>query len=823
MMDVDSSIRVEVEGIFKDSLALKALTYRGKIDGPIGRFSLQQHFTNMSILPLEVVYTFPINSNMLIDEFHIFLNGKSIHSQILPLDEAQKRYDDAVIEGDSATYIQQHRSNIFTLNIGNLAPKDDLIIQIKLLQLLSIEGKTIRLTLPTVVGPRYIPGHPIGERSGFGWAEPTDRVPDADWITPPVSFDGVPYLVDFQIDVSQNLKVESVESPSHQLRFFPSAEGFKITSLGNVAPDRDFVLNLKLAELPTNFLWKTKFDSKNIFLSWLSVPEVEEAEHLPTDYFFLIDRSGSMASTKLEVVKKAVRLCFRKFMPEDRFALAAFDHNFIFWKNDWQQVSNKNITEAEWWLKKINANGGTELLPALQKFFSMNFNPERRVVLVLLTDGEVGDEAEIADLVDQAPENLKVLLFGIDTAVNQELFEAIIEKTPGMVEYIYPGEPMEQKINLQFERIEFPLIKNVMVNEKTAIVFPDKSNLLHPSDLQPVLVSIDGKMDEPLTVSIQLRDGQEHKITPTILNCDEEMSKALNKFYAQFLIKKELRKINNFEVMNNPRNEKRIKEKIIKLAIKHQLQTDLTAWFAIAEREEKIEGMPDIQVVPSALPDTWTAHAIASPTMDGIPSSWYRRYKRRVSSKFETKRKHKHCNGEPFVLHHEILDKLFHKRGSKDRFFSDNKISDKLYHKLLLIQRIDDGALIPDGLKNESPVRATLLTLLALVNEFARNQKEALAYRSNFFRALMFILNRQNELSMTDKVILKFVVDRLHSLNIHLKKKLEEKFNNIMAHYDDRLNGYLDELTKVKLSDDSEKSWEEFIRKVNMFNNKSIK
>jgi Ca-activated chloride channel family protein len=821
MTDVDPSIRVQVRSGGEKNFALNAITYRGNIDGPIGRFTLQQHFTNLSQDPLEIVYTFPLNSNMLIDEFHILLNGRSVHSQILPLDEAQKKYDDGVIKGDSAIYIQQHRSNIFTLNIGNLAPEDNLVIQLKLIQMLSVEGRVIRILLPTVVGPRYIPGRQTSFRSGFGWAEPTDRVPDADWITPPVTTNGMPYPVNFEIEVSKNLPVESAESPSHPIRFFPSDEGFKITSVGRVAPDRDFILNLTLKHLPIDLLWQTEFDSQKIFLSWLGISRSRKTEHKDTDYFFLIDRSGSMAHAKLKAVKKAIRLCLRKLTWNDRFNLAVFDHSFMFWKNDWQEAGSRNTEEAELWLKTVNANGGTELLFPLQKFFSMEFDPERRVVLVLLTDGEIGNEKEITKLFSHAPANLIVLLFGIDTAVNQDLFNSITEKVPGTTEYIFPGEPIEQKINIQFERLDFPLFKNVTINGRGIKIFPDNSTLQHSADLKPVLLLTEGEVENPLTLSIQLSDGTEHTTTPTVINCNDKLSKALKKFYAHFLIKKELRKLNvGTAHMTNPRHEKRVKEKLLKLAMAYQLQTELTAWYAYMEREHKIEDLPEIQIVPSAFPATWDFDSVFSPLI--IQPKAKRKYsKRHIENNF---------SDDYFAL-----NELDSENNFSDDYFALNELdseieipmtiraliierSNELANRLLLTQDAD-GSLFPARLNVKRKIRATLLTLLAVLNNFGKNQKEARTYRSDLFRALEYILNHGNELSREDKIILYYIGRRFDALNLHLQKSLKGKFNYIVGklpsyNYKGTSGRHFGKLKEIKLKGDTRKYWKQFVESV---------
>jgi Ca-activated chloride channel family protein len=69
--------------------------------------------------------------------------------------------------------------------VGNISPKEKIEIHIKYVERMGFENGAYRF--PTVVGPLYIPGVPSGDRSGHGVVPPTDRVPDADNITPPLA------------------------------------------------------------------------------------------------------------------------------------------------------------------------------------------------------------------------------------------------------------------------------------------------------------------------------------------------------------------------------------------------------------------------------------------------------------------------------------------------------------------------------------------------------------------------------------------------------------------------------------------------------------
>ncbi|RMD99698.1 MAG: VWA domain-containing protein, partial [Calditrichaeota bacterium] len=511
MMELAPTIRLDTPGLeTADAVSLQSLFYRGTIEGPLGRFMLQQHFQNQTEKPLEIVYTFPLNSNMLITGFLLKVNGQTLHSEVKKLEDAQEDYEKAIFEGNTAAYLQHHRKNIFSMNIGNLDAGEDLLVQMNLLQLLAVHGKQMRILLPTVVGPRYIPGEAAGERTGFGWGRPTRQVPDADWITPPVSESGVPYRISFQIEITDNQNISVIDSPSHKIRVRRSVDTTIVESVSDDRANRDIVLNLEFDQYPTNKAWIGQSNSTSLMLYWANHQPENVPPRAPADYLFLVDKSGSMADEKLEIVKRALRLCLRKLCPGDGFNLIAFDNHYFAWQSRFYEIREESMSDADLWIQKLRASGGTEILDALRFGLSIPADSKRQKVLVLLTDGQVGNEAEIEALLDKANEQLKVLLFGIDTAVNQELFERIIAKVPGFVEYIYPGEPLEAKVNLQFERLFLPILESIQVADnglEIESILPEQPQSLHPQDAIPYLMSFKGKVPESLLFRYKLNEG----------------------------------------------------------------------------------------------------------------------------------------------------------------------------------------------------------------------------------------------------------------------------------------------------------------------------
>jgi hypothetical protein len=85
-------------------------------------------------------------------------------------------------------------------------------------------------------------------------------------------------------------------------------------------------------------------------------------------------------------------------------------------------------------LDDLSVGGGTELLPALHHVLQMlerHRSPERQSTLVLITDGQVGNEQAIHEELKPWCGKLRVHTFGIDTAVNDSFLRQLAEEHGG--------------------------------------------------------------------------------------------------------------------------------------------------------------------------------------------------------------------------------------------------------------------------------------------------------------------------------------------------------------------------------------------------------
>jgi len=133
----------------------------------IARTAIAQHFHNTEPFPIEASYVFPLDERAAVCGFEVDIDGVITKGVVQEKQQARATYDTAIAKGDGAQLLEQKRTDVFELSVGNLLPGQHAIVNIITVTDLKIEGEDVRYFLPTFVAPRY---HPYTE---------TDAVPRA--------------------------------------------------------------------------------------------------------------------------------------------------------------------------------------------------------------------------------------------------------------------------------------------------------------------------------------------------------------------------------------------------------------------------------------------------------------------------------------------------------------------------------------------------------------------------------------------------------------------------------------------------------------------
>ena len=183
---------------------------------------------------------------------------------------------------------------------------------------------------------------------------------------------------------------------------------------GSVPADKDFELvwKPKAAAAPQTSLFYESVGGQDYLLAMVTPPTLDAAPKLlPRELIFVIDNSGSMAGTSIVQAKQSLLFALGRLRPGDKFNVVRFDDTLETLFDTAVDASSDNLAIAKHFVSRLDAEGGTEMLPALEAALK-DATPEdttRLRQVVFLTDGSVGNEAQLFEEIANASRPLAVV------------------------------------------------------------------------------------------------------------------------------------------------------------------------------------------------------------------------------------------------------------------------------------------------------------------------------------------------------------------------------------------------------------------------------
>ncbi len=477
------------------SLPLERVTYKASVVEQAAQVTVEQCFRNKNSRHIEAVYTFPLSGNAAVSDFELRIGERIIKGSVRERKAAEKEYRETLMEGKQAALLEQERDEVFTVQAGNIPPGESVLVRLSYSEriLFSEDGNT-ELRLPLTVAPRYIPGASLElTPSGLGSAEDTDIVPDASRITPYYLARGDSAGVELSISVTLHhsicgesfIEPEYISCSQHAVQAIIDEKHTVITlAEASEIMDRDFVLRWKSERTEQRSSFWSYHDEKTgerYGMITLIPPPRKPVLRAPRDLVFVLDRSGSMEGIKMASAKRACSLLLSNLEPCDRFAILAFD-DFNEWlgrsilQSDsphFFKADLMSIAQSTQFLNRIQARGGTETYGALKCAVALLYeqsDPEdgRVPVIVLITDGQSGDEMQILQFARQRLGMTRLFTIGIDNAVNKGFLEHLARLGGGTSSCVEPGAALEQALLQISDEIGDAFVKDITIEDMDA-------------------------------------------------------------------------------------------------------------------------------------------------------------------------------------------------------------------------------------------------------------------------------------------------------------------------------------------------------------------
>lgn len=384
-----------------------------QIDGIIADVSVKQTYVNESTQTLEAIYVFAGSTRAAVYGLDMRVGEREIHAKVKKQETARREYNKAKEEGKTAGLLEQHRPNVFQMNVANIRPGDVIDVVMHYTELLVHCDGLYEFVYPGVVGPRY-------STEGEKWVEQSIKQ-----LTFPV--------VDFDVKVSINagVPVQTVACTSHQIRTEHNDEHHTILTLANPfdkQSDRDFIIQygLRGSKVQTGMMCYQHSDGEQFFLLMAQPPLQTSIEQiLPREFIFIVDVSASMYGFPLEVSKTILRKLLSSLRPTDIFNVMLFEFSRQMFSDQSLPATPENIEKALQLIDEQAARGGTNLYQALQTAFDFKTTPDFARTFILATDGYVTVESRAFQLVADQRNQANLFALGIGRDVNRHLIEGL--------------------------------------------------------------------------------------------------------------------------------------------------------------------------------------------------------------------------------------------------------------------------------------------------------------------------------------------------------------------------------------------------------------
>jgi Ca-activated chloride channel homolog len=584
-----------------DRLPLKSTNADVNIAGVIADVKVTQVYRNEGRNALEAIYVFPASTRAAVYAMKMTIGERVITANIKKRDEARQEYEQAKLQGKSASLLEQQRPNVFQMNVANIMPGDEIKVEMSYTELLVPTNKEYAFIYPTVVGPRY-------SNRQAATAHKSEQ-----WTQNPYLHEGESpnFTLNIDVTIAAGMPIQKIVSPSHKVDIHYSGNTGATISLdkSEASPgNKDYILKYRLAgDQIESGLLLSHGDRENFFLLMLQPPRRVKLEQIPgREYIFIVDVSGSMYGYPLDISKKLLKDLIGNLRPTDTFNVLLFSGGNSILSERSLAASQENIRKAVTLIDQQQGGGGTELLPALTRAFALPRSENGSRTVVVVTDGYVSVETEAFDLIRNNLGNANMFAFGIGTSVNRHLIEGMARV--GMGEPFVITKPDEAAKQAEAFRtlIQSPMLTRVKVDFNGFEAYDvEPANVPDVLADRPIIVfgKWRGKPQGAILVKGVTGEGAYQDTIDVSIVKPAKANSALRYLWARHRIAL----LSDYNLLQQ--DDKRIKE-VTDLGLVYNLLTSYTSFIAIDSEARNKDGKITTVKQPLPLPEGVSDYAV---------------------------------------------------------------------------------------------------------------------------------------------------------------------------------------------------------------------
>jgi len=536
---------------------LTGVSVKGHVDGQGVVWVVTQTFSNPLTEPAEAVYKFPLPFNGAVNGMKMKIAERVIEAVIKERSAAQLEYKEATALGHTAALVEQERAEIFTTHVGNIHPGESVSVEIAIHCSVAVDGDEATLRFPMMVKERYNPA----------------SQPDAHSIT--TTRVAGPIAVDTDVTITFAEQVSNLVCDT-----VPSANiaGQTVTITDSAAMKTDIVLRWDAASEMCTAKWTP--DSSDSDEGTVEVAIRTEGAAMTVAkkraISILLDRSGSMMGFHLDWARRIIESIIATTGSDDLLHVLTFDdmiETLEATAHGFTPANRATCNAVLRELQTVGARGGTELVPALDAVgaaLGTLQSDEHERVVVILTDGAYGDEAEAMRHRREQLAGARVITVAIGENANGFLDALAADGTCIFVEADHGVATAAQKV---VSRIATPAHRHARL---VADGLREQAPHIAPDIYPRLVVRLTGRMKRPTTgatVEVVCDSG-----TVAVVPISASRDSSITTRWASLRIK-----ALDAELMSERDTAKttELEKAITALSIEYSVLSKYTAWLAV--------------------------------------------------------------------------------------------------------------------------------------------------------------------------------------------------------------------------------------------------
>ena len=537
-----------------------------------------QKFSNTTENPLELKIYLNKSDKLLFSSF-ICKIGDSIEvkSKVIKKEKAEVKYTDSIEKGNAAIFVSQdpENENRTIINMGNIPPKNDVILITEFIHFVEATEKyefEFFRNLPIFKG-----GEDIYQNSELKGKVQIMAKNEIINIKKKILMNNLKiteekyendkktkYIILYEID-------KLPEFYWNRQEYIPCSKIF-FDSLDN----KPFIYRQESSLKENNYIIHYRYKKE--------ITEKDEEKFHPAIFIFLLDQSGSMSGSRIEIASKALELFIQSLPAGSYYQIIGFGSDYKVYDDSPKEYNIDNIKKTLEMIKKLSANlGGTNIEGPLKYVYDSNDKYEKIKLprnIILLTDGEAWDKEKGLILIEKNNSKFTLHSIGIGDDFDEGLIKNSALLGRGNYNFCKNLENLNNIIASEINKATSSYVSNIHIKSE----LDDKNkiknslpNILRNNSLINLYYILDNNID---TINLNIKyDDKENDKEKTIEKKYEIIPELLEKG-------DDLSKLIIYNYINNDRNIS--EEEKIKLALKYQIFMKNTSLFAEVAFSEKI-------------------------------------------------------------------------------------------------------------------------------------------------------------------------------------------------------------------------------------------